>query len=144
MKIITNFLLKNWGAVLLLSVLLAAFGWVKGKDNKIERLGTVLDSARTDNVRLVSALDAASASASLRRRELDAVRGVLRQAQDDRRVDSVFFAKQLVGMQSVIAQVRAKAKREKETDDALIVELRKGLPPKECYNIFGRVVDCKD
>jgi hypothetical protein len=65
-------------------------------------------------------------------------------AQGDKKQDSIFFAKQLTGMQSVIAQVRVKAKREKEADDALIVELRKGLPPKECYNLWGKVVDCKD
>jgi hypothetical protein len=137
MKMLTNYFFKNWFPILLFALLAGGWAWVKIKDNKIAELEITLAKAQGDNERL------ASASLS-QQRALAAAQGVFQQAQGDKKQDSIFFAKQLTGMQSVIAQVRVKAKREKEADDALIVELRKGLPPKECYNLWGKVVDCKD
>lgn len=137
MKILTGFLFKNWSIALPIVALIAFFGTIKLKNNKIERLETAVTAAE---------LATKKANQEVKRVGvvLDSARTDIRRLSEVNRSDSVFFAKQIAGMQSVIAQVRAKAKREKELDDALIEELRKGLPPKECYNVFRKVVPCKD
>lgn len=137
MKVLTNFLLKNWSAILLFALLTGAWAWVSVKNKKIEQQEVALAAALEDNKKLVQDVKRVEAV-------LDSARTDIRRLSELNDSDSIFYAQQIDGLQSVVAQVRAKAKREKEADAELIVELRKGLPPKECYNCFGRRVDCKD
>lgn len=130
--------------MLVFALLSSAGAWIRAKDKKIERQGVELAAAQDalreaqgDNERLLQDVKRVEAV-------LDSARTALRQAQGDRTQDSIFYAQQIEGLQNVLYQVRAKAKRERDADAELIVELRKGLPPKECYNVFGRRVDCKD
>jgi hypothetical protein len=68
----------------------------------------------------------------------------LRTLTHAKKLDSLNYVKSATGFQSVIRQLVNKHKNTVYDKDALIETLKLGLPPKECYNIFGKKVDCKN
>ena len=102
--------------------------------------------AKTEKVNLELQADLDKTQSKLRGSE-DVVKAKYKdilQLKEIKRADSLNFVSRISGMQNVIAQLNNKHAVYKKQTDALIAELRLGLPPKECYNVFGKIVKCKD
>jgi hypothetical protein len=128
-------LLLNWKMLLIVAALLVLFS--QFHSCRVGKLQKALDSAQTER-------DAADQDAYQANEFLDSARIKTQRLTGIILTDSTLYAEQILSMQSIISQVRNKANREREMYVTLIEELRKGLPPKECYNFFGRRAPCKD